>query len=212
MDINQCYNLLKYRATKSGFNGTIGPNDFNLIWAGAEQRMYNREYDNYVRNQRISEALTPFKSDPIGINIDGQGKYTKPNDLLHIDAIRHVFDSKERLIQRVEDDRLAEHLSSSYDMPTLQFPIYTEYKAYIQFNPLNLGTGNLVYLKKLVPGVWGYTLVDGFPVYSVGTSVQPLWRDSELDEIIYMALSDAGISMRDQQVEAFSERKIQTNQ
>lgn len=211
MDINGCYNLLKYRATKQGYNATVSPTDFNLVFPQAEQRHFNKLYEDYLRTQELSSALTPFKSDPTTISIDGSGKYTKPAELLHLDALRHTYDGVQKEVQRFEDDRLANKLSSRFDAPSLEYPIYVEYGTFYQFYPTSLATGVIVYLKKLVPSFWNYTLVSGRPVYSSSGSVQPLWKQSDLDEIIYIALSDLGISMRDPMIDSFAERKIQTD-
>lgn len=208
--IDECYRLLKYRVTKSGFNGNISPDDFNLVFPRAEVRFFNSKYKTFQINQDNTDALIGWKTDPIPITIDATGKYVKPLDILHIDSIRHVFNGIQREVTRIEDDRLANHLSSSYDAPNGEFPIYTEYKTYLQFNPIDIATANLVYLQQIIPSKWGYTLVSGRPVYDPATSVQPRFDDADIDEILYMAMSDLGINMRDQMVDAFSERKIQT--
>jgi len=197
ISIDECKKLLQYRATKSGYNGNLSPNDFNTIFASAERRHFNNEYKRFGVNQENVDSLNKFKTDPIPITIDSAGKYTKTSDLLHIDSIRHSIGGKQVEITKVNDDRLASYLDSEYEAPTSQYPIYVEYKAYIQFYPITLGTANLVYLKDLVPAVWGYTLVSGRPVYNVGTSVQPLWSQADIDEIIYLAGLDLGVNVRD---------------
>jgi len=207
--IDECFRVLKYRANKAGFLGTISPDDFNLLWPRCERRLFNKYYSQYLRDQKIGSALIPFKSIPTPITVDGTGQYNKPSDLLHIDSVRHTVSGIQYEVKRVEDDRLANHLSSSYDAPNLDFPIYTEYSTYLQFNPVNLATATLVYLQDLADSFWGYTITGNKPVYNVATSVQPKWKDTEIDEIIYMIGADIGINMRDQQFEAFSERKTQ---
>lgn len=209
--IDQCYSLLKYRATKSGFNGNLSPNDLNLIFPRAEQRHFNHEYKKYLINQESSDSLLPFKTDPLMITVDGNGKYTKPQGVLHVDSIRALFNTNEVEVDRVEDDRLGSHLSSEYDSPTLEFPIYTEYNAYIQFNPKNLTNAILVYLKALVPSKWAYTLVSGRPVYDAANSVQPLWRDNDIDEIIFLCGVDMGLNLRDQQTIQMSDKLAKEN-
>lgn len=194
-DINYCKKLLEYRATKSGFNGNLSPNDFNTIWQSAEQRHFNTEYIKYGINKSNVDSLVPFKSDPTTITVDALGKYTKPSTLLHVDAIRTTL---QKPMKEVFDDRLGAHLDSTYDAPTVLSPIYTEYAAYIQFNPINIGQATLVFLNKLIPAVWGYTLVNGRPVYNPATSVQPLWGVEDLDKIIYLMGIDLGLNMRDQ--------------
>lgn len=197
MSIDEVKKLLEYRATKSGFNGNISPNDFNRVFPSAERRYFNQKYKTYLINQENADALMPFKTDPLPIVVDADGKYDKPEDLLHVDAMRATFNDKDVQVVRFADDRLGNKLSSEYDAPSLEFPIYTEYSTYFQFYPKALGTAILVYLKEFTPSFWAYTLVGGRPVYDEANSVQPLWNDSDIDAIIYMAGFDLGLNMRD---------------
>lgn len=210
--IDEVYKLLKYRATKSGFNGTISPNDFNLIFPRAERRYFNNKYKTYLINQSNEDSLLPFKTDPIPITVDSQGKYTKLTNVLHVDSMRATFNSKQVEVQRFKDDRLGNKISSEYDSPSLEFPIYVEYSGYFQFYPVSLGTAILVYLKDFTPSLWAYTLVSGRPVYNSAGSVQPLWSDDDIDAIIYMAGVDVGLNMRDQMDIQVNDVKAKENQ
>lgn len=197
-NIDDVYKLAKYRLSKAGFNGNISPNDFNNVFPRAEKRRFSMLYKKYLFNQENQDALMPFKTDPIAVTIDGQGKYTKPTDILHIDSLRYATSTAQYYIERVADDRLANNLSSDYDAPSIEFPIYTEYASYIQFYPITLASAVLVYLKDFTASKWAYTLVSGRPVYDSANSIQPLWRNSDIDEIIYMIGVDFGLNMRDQ--------------
>ena len=196
--IDEVYRLLKYRLTKSGFNGTISPNDFNLIFPRAERRYFNEKYKTYLINQENEDSLLPFKTDPLPIAVDGNGKFDKPTDLLHIDSVRATFNGRQVEVVRFKDDRLGNKLSSEYDAPSLEFPIYVEYSSYLQFYPVSLEDAILVYLKQFENSLWAYTLVSGRPVYDEANSIQPLWSDDDIDAIIYMAGVDVGVNMRDQ--------------
>ena len=212
-NINEIYQLIQYRANKSGFLGNISPNDFNLIFPRAEIKYFNSLYAQYYKTQRISDALSRFFSDPIDLTIpttgSTAGKNTFPNDLFHVDAITRVVGTEQYPIVRVEKDRLANHLSSKIEAPTSTFPIYTEYKTYLQFYPKDLGTAVLVYLKAPTTSVWAYTLVSGRPVYNAGASVQPEWNQTDLDNIIYLALQDVAQNMKDGQLQQFSQLETQ---
>ena len=197
-NIDEVYKLLKYRLTKSGFNGTVSPNDFNLIFPRAEKRYFALKYRDYLSNQRNQDALLPFKTDPLVITIDAQGKYTKPTALLHIDAITYGTGTSQVEVVSVTDEKLGNILSSTYDAPSLEFPIYIEYALYLQFYPITLGSANTVSLNDVTPSKWAYTLVSERPVYDAANSVQPKWYDDSIDAIIYMIGVDAGINMRDQ--------------
>ena len=211
MDINDVFSLVKYRANKNGYLGSISPDDFNLLFPRAEIRYYNREYAQYAGTERVSDTLSKFKSDPLAITINAQGQYPSPCDMFHVDALLHNFGTGQVEITRVESDRIANNLSSGYDAPDEEFPIYTEQANYLQFYPINLGTANLIYLKKPTTSFWAYTLVGGRPVYNKAGSTQPLWYDTDIDNIIYLLLEDIGISLRDQELESFAltQSKIQ---
>lgn len=113
-------------------------------------------------------------------------------------------------ITRVEQDRLANNLSSYYDAPSEDFPVYTQFRDYIQFYPANLYSANIVYLKKPADMVWGYTMNGSRPVYSEALSTQPEWNDTDMNEIIYLALSYIGVNLKDPDVSQFANMKTQT--
>jgi hypothetical protein len=220
------------------------------------------------------------------------GKYTFPADLFHVDSLTHTVSGVQYPVVRIEKDRLANNLSSKIEAPTTTFPIYTEYKTYLQFYPLDLATAILVYLKAPTTSVWGYTLNgvtafstlvggslytngtytnvvitggtgsgarativvssaqvtsvtittagngyvvgnvlsanaaniggtgSGFaftvtqvsgsrPVYNPLTSVQPEWNETDLDNIIYLALQDIAQNMRDGMLQQFAQVETQ---
>jgi hypothetical protein len=295
-NINEIFQLVQYRSNKNGFLGNVSPNDFNLIFPRAEIKYYNSLYAQYYKTQRISDALSRFFSPLTAINMPTSGgtagQYTFPSDLFHVDAVTRTVGTEQYPIVRVEKDRLANHLSSKIEAPTTTFPIYTEYKTYLQFYPITLATANLVYLKAPTTSVWGYTLNgvtafstlvggssytngtytnvvitggtgsgarativvssaqvtsvtittagngyvvgnvlsanaaniggtgSGFaftvtqvsgsrPVYNPLTSVQPEWNETDLDNIIYLALQDIGINMRDGMLQQFAQVETQ---
>jgi hypothetical protein len=295
-NINDIFQLVQYRANKSGFLGNVSPNDFNLIFPRAEIKYYNSLYAQYYKTQRISDALSRFFSPLTAINMPTSGgtagQYTFPSDLFHVDAITHTVGTEQYLVARIEKDRLANHLSSKIEAPTTTFAIYTEFKTYLQFYPITLATANLVYLKAPTTSVWGYTLNgvtafstlvggssytngtytdvvitggtgsgarativvssaqvtsvtittagngyvvgnvlsanaaniggtgSGFaftvtqvsgsrPVYNPLTSVQPEWNETDLDNIIYLALQDIAQNMRDGMLQQFAQVETQ---
>jgi hypothetical protein len=101
--VNDVFNLLKYRASKSGFSGSISSNDFNLIFPKSEIRYYLKLFGNqndyqvnnpipriaYPQTLKVSSSLSKFGSIPQQITIDAAGRYTKPTDLFFIDSLSH---------------------------------------------------------------------------------------------------------------------------
>lgn len=300
MTVDKVFQLLLYRASKSGFTGTISSNDFNLIFPSAELRFYNKLFGNinqyrygdpvppisYPETLKVSTSLSKFKSGPIDITIDSGGQYQKTDDMFFIDSISHIVTggTKPTPIKRVEQQDLSGNLYSYYQAPTETFPIYVEYSDYIQFYPIDLATATLNYLIKPIPTFWGSTLSGGIGLintlvagtgytngtypnvnftggtgnsargtvtvaggmvtavsityagfgyvvgdtltgavtggtgwsfdvativnareaYDSGSSTDPVWADNDIDEIIYMALKDAGQFLKDVGTEQFA--------
>lgn len=194
MDINTVFQLLKYRANKSNYNGFISSTDFNLLFPAAEVRYFNKLFGNQNKYQygnphspieypgtlKISSSLSRFKSAPTPLTIDSTGKCNKPADLFYIDSLTHAISGIPKPIQRIEEQDLANNLNSYYEAPTVNFPIYVEYSTYIQFYPITLGTASLVYLKAPTTSVWAFTLngsidtlssVTGGSAYTSGTYI-----------------------------------------
>jgi hypothetical protein len=61
-------------------------------------------------------------------------------------------------VKRVEKQRWAANVSSQYDAPTQEFPIYGQFSNSFQFAPANLGFAKTVYLQQPIWSLWAYNL------------------------------------------------------
>lgn len=61
-------------------------------------------------------------------------------------------------IKRVEKNRIAKNLSSTYDAPNQEFSIYTQFANSFQFYPQNIGFAQMVILQQPIWSYWAYTL------------------------------------------------------
>lgn len=61
-------------------------------------------------------------------------------------------------VKRVEKNRWDANVSSTYDAPTQEFSIYTQYANSFLFAPANIGFAKIVYLKEPLWSFWGYNL------------------------------------------------------
>jgi hypothetical protein len=177
MTVDTVFQLLKYRASKSGYAGVISSKDFNLVINSAQIRYFNKLFGNqneyrygdpvpriaYPGTLKVSTSLGKFKSTPTALTIDNTGHAPKPSDIYYIDSISHVVTggTLPTPIKRVEEQDLADNLFSYYEMPTELFPIYVEYPTYIQFYPITLATASLNYLKAPTAILWASTLNGG---------------------------------------------------
>jgi len=207
MDINEIYKRVKYLADKAGLDSYISPDEFNQMFNGASVRHFNRLYLQYASTQRISDSLSKFVTDPTPLEPDADGKVEMPEDLIHITSITASYKDTQKQVKRVEADRVANNLSSTYDAPSNEFPIYVQYKGYMQFYPKTVFGVNLTYLKRPTDVKWAYTLPEGTrrPLYDADSSVQTEWADVDIDSIIYELLKDYAMNAKDGELENYTQ-------
>jgi len=224
MTIDQVFKFVDFIIKKSNSGGYLTPDEFNLIINRAQIQYFNKLYGNqndyrydrpvpkiaYAITEKISNSLSVFLSDSTTLTIDANGQVNIPSDLFQTVSLTKTISGIDYEITRVEQDRVANNLTSAYDAPDTEFPIYTQLRTKFQFYPKNLGSANLYYLKKPTDMVWAYTIVSNRPQYDAANSVQPLWKDMDMNEIIYIALSYVGINLKDGEVSQFAQLKTQT--
>lgn len=215
MDINQFYKMVKFIANKNQ-QGYISPDDFNGAVNLAQNQLMEdlinqiQGWDGNKRRIKIPmgnaqptiQKIAPFivRSDPnTGVILDA-GDATKPSDLVHMLAIRTSGDFSR--IMRVEHDRVFSHFSSKIDLPS-QNPFYIEYSDSYRIFPSTLLTISWEYIKNPPEAKWAYTLVGGRPVYDSSNSIQLLWGESEVTELISRVLFMFGISVQAQNLIAY---------
>lgn len=204
MDINTIYSIVKFISNKNQ-SGYISPDDFNNAIKLAQNQCAEELVSaiqgwDLAKRQRIPmgnaqpniQKLAPFivTDSP---TVPGNGKYPKPADMMNMLAIRTANNTK--IVWRVEHDRVAAHLSSVVDPPSAS-PIYTEYATYYQFYPVDIGPVIVEYMRYPPEAKWAYTLVSERPIYDSANSVDPLWDDTEITEIISRVLFMFGISIQ----------------
>ena len=224
MTIDEVYKFINFIVKKSNAGGYVTPSEFNLLINRAQIQYFNKLYGNqndyrydrpvpkisYAVTEKISNSLSPFLSDKTTVTIDANGQCTTPTDMIQMVAVTKEVSGKEYEITRVEQDRVANNLSSYYDAPDADFPIYAQLRTKLQFYPKNLASASIIYLKKPTSMVWAYTTVSGRPVYDAANSVQPLWQEVDMNEIMYLALSYIGVNLKDPDVSQFANMKTQT--
>jgi hypothetical protein len=224
MNINQAHQFIDFLIRQSNSGVYLSPTEKDLILNRAQTQYFNKLYGNqndyrydrpvpkisYAVTEKISRSLAPFLSDPTPLTIDSNGLVNTPTDMYQIVSITHDISGIDYEVTRVEHDRVANNLTSAIEAPDEQYPIYSQLRTKLQFYPKTLATAKIIYLKKPVDMVWGYTITSGVPVYNSATSVQPVWEDMDMNEVIYLALTYAGLNIKDADVAQFANQKTQT--
>jgi len=215
------YRICQFAVNKAQ-NGYLTPSEFNLTINQAQvsyqdyllgefqQYQYGRPQAriSYSQNQNIRQRLTPLLVETtLTINsTTGQSPY--PADYVQTDT---VMTSSFNRVRYVQQDALYSFYNSQID-PIAANPIYLLEPTGFQFYPVTLGSAILTYVKDAPEIVWAYTTVNGRPVYSSGTSVQPVWDNVDLLEIIARALKLIGLNLQDGQVQQYANQVTQTGQ
>lgn len=110
-------------------------------------------------------------------------------------------------VMNIEHNALASRLRSKIVNPTKERPIMALYDTYMQFYPMDLGFVEMTYLRRPMVPSWGYTLVDGRPVYDPSTSIDFEWPWEVRNELIMQILSLLGITIREQELISTTEGK-----
>jgi hypothetical protein len=231
MNVNDMYRICQFAINKAQ-NGYLTPSEFNLIINQAQvsyqdyllgefqQYQYGRPQARitYSQNENIRQRLTPLITEAT-LTINGtSGEASYPNDYVQVDSI---ITSDFKRVRYAQQDSLYSYYNSEID-PIATNPIYLIESGKFQFYPKTLGTAILTYIKDAPEIVWAYTTVSGRPVYAptqtgVGVTpttgtVQPVWDNVDLLEIITRALKLIGLNLQDGMVEQYANQITQTGQ
>lgn len=231
MNVNDMYRICQFAVNKAQ-NGYLTPSEFNLVINQAQvsyqdyllgefqQYQYGRPQARitYSQNENIRQRLTPLIAEATLTINSTSGEASYPNDYVQVDSI---ITSDFKRVRYAQQDSLYSYYNSEID-PIATNPIYLIESGKFQFYPKTLGTAILTYIKDAPEIVWAYTTVSGRPVYAptqtgVGVTpttgtVQPVWDNVDLLEIITRALKLIGLNLQDGMVEQYANQITQTGQ
>jgi hypothetical protein len=220
MTIDEAYKIVSYLVDK--YQGTyIAPDDFNMIINMAQTQYIESIIDGtgninsnnrkspagLIVNSSVSDRLSKFYTE-VSLNA-AAGIVAKPSDSWTITSVRT---SSNRPVKKVFDDNLATHLTNPIDAPTSIDPIYMESGVNIRIFPavalptvLSYIVGYIrtpnkmvwAYYDDLVHLPQGVAVPAGKTLIPTGGSKNPEWGDSDMNEIIYMAVGLIGINLKD---------------
>lgn len=159
--------------------------------------------------EKLSNNLRPFLK-PVTLQVNANGQGVRPTDFVQTSSIRYNYGTKQVEVKFVRDNNLDEYLNSDLLAPSKSYPIYAIYDNYLQFYPKDLVRVNFTYLRTPATPVWGYTVVNGRPVYDQTTSVDIDFPDDNLNEVVSRIVALFGITMREGQVQQYAAQKIST--
>ncbi len=230
--VNEVKQLIDYISRKNN-SATLNPEQLNLILHRAQMTKFMILYGNpteyqvdkpvpriaYEVTQKISDDLRAFKKQP-NVILDSAGHLALPSDYVHLISLRYktgtnvsgVVVPKYIDIKIVDEDKEYYRLGSTIVPPTKKHPIGVLKSNYVQIYPTNITTVQLSYLSQPPKPVWGYTMVNNRPVFNSATSVDLLWPDVVINDIVILALSYVGISIKDGDLSQYTQIQKQQGQ
>lgn len=221
MTVDDCYRILRFICRKNKL-GSLNPQDFQDAFNTAQRNYYDflvgrieqYRYDaptprvGLSMSDNIVSRLSPFfYSSTINVT---SGAATKP---VGYNKLISMYTTDFYRIYRIEEDRFAERFQDSIDPVDKYNAFFVEQNNTWNIYPTTITQVVIRYLVVPTPVVWGYT-VDGSgrPVYNSGTSVQPVWLDNDIDEILGRTAKIIGVSIKEPILQQFGQSVINTGE
>ena len=223
-NINDVYKIVLYITGKNLQQGYVSPEDFNNTINIAQKSYVAYLLGNFQQyqpgrpvarvefgqNSVVRQRLAPIIYESF-ITVNGNGYSPYPSaaalvpsngDYLQTDAMWSAY-GYER-IREVQQHYFYSIYNSKID-PVASWPVYMIKNDGFQFAPFNIGQARISYVIEPPDMIWGYTLdVNGVPVYNAANSVQPVWDDVSIMEIIARALRLIGVNLQYNDVAAYA--------
>jgi len=217
MTVDQCYSILKFIVRKNQL-GSLSPTDFQFAFNTAQRNYYDLlvgriEQYQYGRpvpriglsmTDNVVSRLMPFESSTSASITNGL--ITKPNGFNKLLA---MYTPNNYRVYRIEENRFAERIQDSIDPIDEANAFYVEQSTNWRVYPTTLSTVTLKYLTVPTDVVWNYTTDgSGRAVYNPTGSVDPLWYNNDIDEIVARAAKIIGVSLKEPTLTQFGESVI----
>jgi hypothetical protein len=205
-NVNDVYKIVLYFTGKNLQQGYVSPEDFNRT-INMAQKGYTSyllgSFQQYLpgrpearvefgQNSVIRARLAPIIYNTT-LSVDGTGFSQYPNDFLQVDAMWSYYGYQR--IREIQQNQFYGVYNSVID-PVADYPVYMIENAGFRFFPNSIGQTKMSYVIEPPDMIWGYTLDgNGVPVYNPASSVQPVWGDAAITEIIVRALRIIGVNL-----------------
>jgi hypothetical protein len=221
MTVDQVYSILRFIVRKNQL-GSLSPTDFQYAFNTAQRNYYDflvgrveqYRYGSSVPRVGLSmtdnvvSRLMPFNSSAT-ITITS-GLVTKPTGFNKLLA---MYTPNSYRVYRIEEDMFAERMQDSIDPIDEANAFFVEQNTNWRVYPTTLTSVLVKYLTVPTDVIWNYTLDgSGRPVYNPTGSVDPLWYNNDIDELVGRAAKIIGVSFKEPTLSQFGQGVINTGE
>jgi hypothetical protein len=239
MTIKAVHDIILFYLDKDQ-NGFITHEEIDAVLDKAQLALFNdylynpklpiqNQPNRYGQNQRANDSLSPFKVTYTFTTLNTpSGVLTLPADFMQLNTLYStVYDNALARnvyypIQVLNEEELIDRLESQVIPISYADPVCIMNAAnQIQLFPEQPASGKVYYWRKPATPRFGYTMVgrvithDPTPYNAISNpdgSIDPEWRDSDVNNIISKALSYYGLNLSSGDVQQFAELKNQQGQ
>ena len=216
MTVDDMYSIINFAINKNQ-NGTLIAEDFNRVIPLAESGFINyllgtlQTYQNgrpvarveLGQNSIVRQRLSPIIKRAV-LTVDAGGLCPYPANYIQADAMWTDGTAYKR-IKWSDQDRWYSTVNSSIDKVATK-PIYMLTDTGFEFAPKSIGVASLSYVQQPTAIKWAFTLdVNNRRVYDASNSVQPVWNNVTIMDILVRALALIGINLQLREVESYSQ-------
>jgi hypothetical protein len=229
MTVDKVYSILKFIVRKNQL-GSLSPDDFAYAFNTAQRNYYDflvGRIEQYQYGRAVSRVglsmtdnvvsrLMPFQTTStltIGSGLTLSGGLLLAAKPSTFNKMLSFYTSNNFRIYRLEEDSFAERMQDSIDPIDEANAFYVEQNTDWRIYPSTLTSLTLKYLTVPADVIWNYTLDgSGRPVYNPTGSVQPLWKDNDIDELVGRAAKIIGVSFKEPTLGQFGQGVINTGE
>ena len=176
------------------------------------QPIPREQLENSIRNTMDLQQLKK----EVDLTIDDDGYASLPADFYFpsLITIKNIKDGvkKFRKVSMVSDSVFGEKKGSFIMNPNRYFPIVRFIGGKAEYLPLNLKYSHMTYISIPVKPVYATTYTHGFTEYVQGSSTEMNWDDTNLIDIMVIALGEIGVGVTSGELIQITDKSKQTGQ
>jgi hypothetical protein len=233
MDLKVIHDTIQFYLNKAQ-NEFISHGEIDLVLDRAQLAQFNDYYNNhkvyrpdnqvpvigYGENQRINDALSPFKATYAFVNADTPGGIVSlPSNYMFLIALSttQYVNSLGRNVTNpvsvLNEEEMIYRLESQVLPVTIDDPIcIMNASNKIQLFPDVPQSGKVYYFRRPVAPNYVFSLSGRTETYNQAGSTQLEWREADVNNIISKALSYYGLNVSSQEIMQFAQVKINEGQ
>ena len=170
---------------------------------------YNSTTGSLITSSQSNVGTGTFASWTIGNGLTLASSLLTATKPIVFNKLLAMYTANNYRVYRLEENRFAERIQDSIDPIDEANAFYVEQSTNWRIYPSTLSSLALKYLSVPADVIWNYTTDgSGRPVYSPTGSVDPLWYNNDIDEIIARAAKIVGVSLKEPVLTQFGEQVI----